>query len=223
LDVNIEVNGNANKYRAKIVNTIKKEVVLPEGYRYEFTGNTRDSREGSSEVLWSLLFAIMLTYMIMASLFENFRDPFIIWFTIPLAFFGALVALWMTGTSLSVIALIGMFMLVGIIVNNGIVLVDYMHLYTKSNEQAASLFNNIIEACKRRLRPILLTALTTICSMIPLSIGLGTGAQIWAPLARAVMGGLFFGSILTLYVVPVFIMGIDKKRRQAITDHLKNS
>lgn len=223
LDVNIEVNGNPAKYRQKIINTITRNVVLPDGYRYEFTGNTRDSRQGSLEILWALLFAVALTYMIMASLFENFRDPFIIWFTIPLAFFGALVGLWITQTALSAIAYIGMFMLVGIIVNNGIVLVDYMHLYTKYNQSSDSLFNNVIEACRRRLRPILLTALTTICSMIPLSLGLGTGAQIWAPLARAVMGGLFFGSILTLYVVPVFVMGISKSRREAIREHLKKT
>jgi HAE1 family hydrophobic/amphiphilic exporter-1 len=219
LDVNIEVDGSANKYREKIIDVIKQEVILPEGYRYEFTGGTRDAQEGTSEILWSLLFAVLLTYMVMASQFENFRDPFIIWFSIPLAFFGALLGLWIFQTALGATAFIGMFMLVGIIVNNGIVLVDYMHLYSENNEQSDSLFNNVIEACKRRLRPILLTALTTICSMIPLSLGIGSGAQIWAPLARAVIGGLFFGSILTLYVVPVFIMGITKKRREAIKAH----
>lgn len=222
LDVNIEVSGNANEYRNKITNIIREQIVLPEGYRYEFTGGTRDAQEGANEVLWSLLFAIMLTYMIMASLFENFRDPLIIWFTIPLAFFGALMGLWIFNTALSATAYIGMFMLVGIIVNNGIVLVDYMHLYTKHHEHSDSLLNNVIEACKRRLRPILLTALTTICSMIPLSLSIGSGAEIWAPLARAVIGGLFFGSILTLFVVPTFIMGASKKRRQAIKDHLQN-
>ncbi|SMO91921.1 efflux RND transporter permease subunit [Fodinibius sediminis] len=221
LDVNIEVDGNPNEFREKLMNVIREQVVLPEGYRYEFTGSTQDSDEGSSEVLWSLLFAILLTYMIMASLFENFLDPFVIWFSIPLAFFGALVGLWAFNTSLSATAFIGMFMLIGIIVNNGIVLVDYMHLYTKYHEHSDSLFNNAIEACKRRLRPILLTALTTICSMVPLAIGIGTGSEIWAPLARAVIGGLFFGSILTLYVVPVFIMGISKERREAIKKHAK--
>ena len=222
LDVNIEVDGSTQKYREKVINVIQEQVVLPEGYRYEFTGGTRDAEEGASETMWSLLFAVLLTYMIMASLFENFRDPFIIWFSIPLAFFGALAGLWIMQTPLSVTAYIGMFMLVGIIVNNGIVLVDYMHLYSKYNEHSDSLFNNVIEACKRRLRPILLTALTTICSMIPLSLGIGTGAEIWAPLARSVIGGLFFGSILTLYVVPVFVMGISKKRREAIKAHKTN-
>jgi HAE1 family hydrophobic/amphiphilic exporter-1 len=222
LDVNIEVAGNQNEYRQEITNIIKQEVILPEGYRYEFTGSTQDADEGSSEILWSLLFAILLTYMIMASLFENFLDPFVIWFAIPLAFFGALVGLWILNTPLSAIAFIGMFMLVGIIVNNGIVLVDYMHLYSKYNEHSDSLLNNVLEACKRRMRPILLTAITTICSMIPLALNIGTGADIWAPLARAVIGGLFFGSILTLYIIPVFIMGISKKRRKAIKEQANN-
>ncbi len=222
LDVNIEVAGNQNEYRQQITDIIKQQIILPEGYRYEFTGSTQDADEGSSEILWSLLFAILLTYMIMASLFENFLDPFVIWFAIPLAFFGALLGLWILNTPLSAIAFIGMFMLVGIIVNNGIVLVDYMHLYSKYNEHSDSLLNNVLEACKRRMRPILLTAITTICSMIPLALNIGTGADIWAPLARAVIGGLFFGSILTLYIIPVFIMGISKKRRKAIKEHTNN-
>lgn len=222
LDVDIEIDGNASEYREKIIDVIKSEVVLPEGYRYEFTGSTRDSEEGSNEVLWALLAAILLTYMIMASLFENFRDPFVIFFTIPLAFFGALAGLFIFDTPIGATAFIGIFMLVGIIVNNGIVLVDYMHLYTKNNQYSNSLFHNVIEACKRRMRPILLTALTTICSMIPLSLGLGTGGEIWAPLARAVIGGLLFGTVLTLYVVPAFVMGLSKKRRKAIKKEAKN-
>lgn len=221
LDVNIEVDGNPNEFREEIISIIQEEVVLPEGYRYEFTGSLQESDEGSNEILWALLFAMLLTYMIMASLFENFVDPFVIWFSIPLAFFGALFGLWIIGTPLSATAFIGMFMLVGIIVNNGIVLVDYMHLYTKYNAQSDSLLNNAIEACTRRLRPILLTAITTICSMVPLSLGIGTGAEIWAPLARAVIGGLLFGSILTLYVIPAFIMGNKKERREAIRRHKK--
>jgi len=223
LDVNIEVDGNANEYREEIINVIRQQVVLPDGYRYEFTGATRDADEGMSEMGWALLAALMLTYMIMASLFENFRDPFVIFFSVPLAFFGAFAGLFLLNTALGATAYIGMFMLVGIIVNNGIVLVDYMHLYTKNNEFSDSLFNNVIEACKRRMRPILLTALTTICSMIPLAIGFGTGSEIWTPLARAVIGGLFFGTILTLFVIPVFVMGISKKRRKAILEHSKKT
>jgi HAE1 family hydrophobic/amphiphilic exporter-1 len=223
LDVSIEIDGNVQEYREQIIDEVKQNVVLPDGYRYEFTGSTREAEEGSNEVFWALLFAIVLTYMIMASLFENFRDPFIIFFTIPLAFFGAYAGLFIFDTPLGATAYIGIFMLVGIIVNNGIVLVDYMHLYTKNNEFSGSLFSNAIEACKRRMRPIILTALTTICSMIPLSLGIGTGAEIWTPLARSVIGGLFFGSVLTLYIIPAFVMGISKERRQSIKDEADKS
>lgn len=219
LDVSIQVDGNINEYRERITDIIRQEVVLPEGYRFEFTGQLSDADQGMSEMNWALLAAIILTYMIMASLFENFRDPFVIFFTIPLAFFGAFAGLFIFNTPIGVTAFIGIFMLVGIIVNNGIVLVDYIHLYTKNNEFSDSLFNNVVEACKRRMRPILLTALTTICSMIPLATGIGTGAEIWSPLARAVIGGLFFGTILTLYVIPLIVMGISKKRRKAILKH----
>ena len=208
LDVNILVSGNLMEFRDKIINNITGNIVLPDGYRYEFTGATRDTREGNSEMNMALIFAVLLMFMIMASLFENFIDPFIIWFSIPLAMFGALAGLYFTGTPLASSAYIGIFMLVGIIVNNGIVLVDYVHLFHKNKEFSTDLFTNAIEACKRRLRPILLTALTTICSMIPLSIGYGTGGDIWAPLARAVIGGLLFGTILTLYIIPAFVLGL---------------
>lgn len=223
LDVNIEVAGNTAEYRNKVIDVVQQEIALPEGYRYEFTGSTSQEEEGTNEVLYSLLFALMLTYMIMASLFENFRDPFIIWFSIPLAFFGALAGLWILSTPIGATAYIGMFMLIGIIVNNGIVLVDYMHIYSRDNRHSDSLFNNVMEACKRRMRPIMLTAITTICSMVPLALGLGTGGEIWAPLARAVIGGLLFGSVLTLYVIPAFVMGISKKRRDTVKAHLSDS
>ena len=225
LDVNISIDGNVMEYRGKIIDLIKANVVLPPGYRYQFTGGSRDTQESNQQMMFALLFAVALMYMIMGSLFENFKDPLIIWFTIPLALFGAYFGLFVTGTPLAATAYIGMFMLVGIIVNNGIVLVDYVHLYLKNkevtpaeHETRESVLDNAIEACKRRLRPILLTALTTICSMIPLSFGFGSGGDIWAPLARSVIGGLFFGTLLTLYVVPAFVMGISKKRRQAINE-----
>ena len=105
-------------------------------------------------------------------------------------------------------------MLVGIIVNNGIVLVDYMHLYTKGMEndllkRDSNLLKHILEACRRRMRPILLTAITTICSMIPLSLEIGSGAETWSPLAKAVIGGLMFGSILTLFITPVLSVSLS--------------
>jgi HAE1 family hydrophobic/amphiphilic exporter-1 len=150
--------------------------------------------------------------------------------------FGALAYLFMIGDPLSTTSQIGIFMLVGIIVNNGIVLVDYMHLYSKGTEydmlnknsvrwqnlfipvffwkekptvKDSELLKQITEACRRRMRPILLTAITTICSMIPLSLELGSGAETWSPLAKAVIGGLLFGSILTLFITPVISVSLS--------------
>jgi HAE1 family hydrophobic/amphiphilic exporter-1 len=216
LDVNINVKGNLQQYRQKILNTVKKNIILPDGYRFSFTGSAHQARQSQNEIKWAFLFSILLAYMIMAALFENFRDPFVIFFVIPLAFFGALVGLFVTHTALTSVAYIGIFILLGIIINNGIVLVDYIHIYTQDDESSDSFVDRVVEASKRRMRPVLLTAITTICSMIPLAIGLGTGASNWVPLGRAVIGGLFFGTFLTLFIIPAFVMGIKKERREAI-------
>ena len=214
LDVNIRVDGDANEYREKIISFIQSEIVLPEGYRYEFTGGTAESAEGFQQFFFALIAAVLLMYMIMASLFENFRDPFVIWLCIFMAAFGALAFLVLLGDPLSTTAQIGMFMLVGIIVNNGIVLVDYIHLNTRGiafdPTRGSEYMTQVIEACRRRMRPILLTAITTICSMIPLSLELGSGAEIWSPLAKAVIGGLLFGAVLTLFITPAISVGFNQ-------------
>lgn len=214
LDVNIQVNGDATEYRELISNFVNNEIIMPEGYRYEFTGATAESMQSAGEFGMALIAAIILMFMIMASLFENFRDPFIIWLCIFMAAFGALLFLTLLGDPLSTTAQIGLFMLVGIVVNNGIVLVDYMHLYTKGQafdaRRNSDYMTNIIEACRRRMRPILLTALTTICSMIPLSLELGSGSEVWSPLAKAVIGGLVFGAILTLFITPSLSVGFNQ-------------
>lgn len=243
LDVSIQFNGDANVYRELITNYMQEEVVMPEGYRYEFTGASQEAQEGSKQFLYAGLAALVLMFMIMASLFENFRDPFVIWLCIFMALFGALAGLTILGTSLSTTGYIGLFMLVGIIVNNGIVLVDYMHLNTKDvendflNEKSVTwrnaflmfflplyplfflwkekptnknslLLEKALEAAKRRMRPILLTAITTVCSMIPLSLELGAGAEIWSPLAKTVIGGLTLGVVFTLFITPAISLGL---------------
>jgi HAE1 family hydrophobic/amphiphilic exporter-1 len=214
LDLNIQVSGSAAEYRPVIVDFLKNEVPLPEGYRYEFTGSSSVFQMESQQFLYAGLGAILLMFMIMASLFENFRDPFVIWLCIPMAAFGALATLMALGDSLTSTANIGLFMLVGIIVNNGIVLVDYMHLNTRGMEfdlsKNSDFLQGILQACKRRMRPILLTALTTICSMVPLSLELGAGAEIWSPLAKSVIGGLSFGVIFTLFITPAISVGLKQ-------------
>ncbi len=214
LDVSIQFDGDATTYRELITNYMTNEVIMPEGYRYEFTGASQEAQEGAKQFLYAGLAALVLMFMIMASLFENFRDPFVIWLCIPMALFGALAGLILLGSPLSTTGNIGLFMLVGIIVNNGIVLVDYMHLRTRGTEfdtaKDSEFMKRILEACKRRMRPILLTAITTICSMIPLSLELGAGAEIWSPLAKTVIGGLTFGVVFTLFITPAISVGLKQ-------------
>ncbi len=214
LDVNIQINGSAAEYREKIVEFLETEIILPDGYRYDFTGATSFFRQDFSQFGWAGAAALVLMFMIMASLFENFRDPFVIWLCIPMALFGALASLMMLGTALSTTAQVGMFMLVGIIVNNGIVLVDYMHIYTRGMtfdlNKNSEFMVGVLEACTRRMRPILLTAITTICSMIPLSLELGAGSEIWSPLAKTVIGGLAFGVLFTLFITPAISVGFKQ-------------
>lgn len=216
LDVSVLVRGDMEEYQGRIQDLLDNEIILPDGYRYEFSGSVWAQQESGGEIIIAILFALILTYMVMASLFENLRDPFIVMFSVPLAFFGSLVFLTITGTSLSVPAYIGIVILIGIVVNNGIVLVDYIHQNTRGATENIDFLDSFLMACKRRMRPILLTAMTTICSMIPLALELGTGSETWSPLARSVIGGLFFAAILTLFVVPSVAVGISRKRRKTV-------
>lgn len=223
LTVNVRNDVNVTEYRQRVQEILTDDIVLPDGYRYDFTGSTQSIDQSQGEMLIAFLFSLLLTYMVMGSLFENLRDPFIIMMTVPLAFFGSLVFLFITSTPLSIPAYIGIVILVGIVVNNGIVLVDYIHLYTGRNSKSdKGYLVSFLQACKRRMRPIILTALTTIFSMIPLALEIGAGAETWSPLARSVIGGLTFATILTLFVVPAIVVGISKQRREWVEKNLHN-
>ncbi|TNE70550.1 efflux RND transporter permease subunit [bacterium] len=218
MDVSIQVKGNPIEYNKKVADMMATQIPIPDGYRYEMTGSSRDAQQSGSELFLALLTALALTYMIMASQFENFIDPLVVMFTIPLAFFGSLVLLFITGTALSIPASIGIVLLIGIVVNNGIVLIDYIHQYTSfsKDDDPEDFFKRFVLAAQRRMRPILLTALTTIFSMVPLALEMGSGSETWSPLARSVIGGLTFSSILSLFMVPVLTMLASKKGRAVI-------
>lgn len=200
VSVNINIsNRNLSSVTADVENVVKG-VVLPTDYRIEIGGTAEDQAESFMYLGIAMLAAILLTYMVMASQFESLLSPFIILFTIPLSLIGVALGLVLTGTTLDVMALVGIIMLVGIVVNNGIVLVDYIN---KLRERGRPLFDAIEEAGRVRMRPVLMTALTTILAMFPLALGLGESGENWAPMARSVMGGLTVATILTLVVVPV--------------------
>lgn len=173
---------------------------LPEGYYFNFEGEQRLMEDAFDSLYLALGLAVVLVYMIMAAQFESLLHPLIIMFTMPQTVTGVLISLVITGRSLSVISLIGIIMLAGIVVNNGIVLVDYVNLLRR---QGLPCREALLEAGPVRLRPILMTTLTTILALFPLALGLGSGAEMQAPLASVVIGGLLFSTLLTLVVIPV--------------------
>lgn len=176
-------------------------VPFPPDVRYEIGGTAEEQQESFFYLGIAILVAIALVYMVMASQFESLLDPFIILFTVPLAFIGVILALIITGTDIGVTVLIGAMLLVGIVVNNGIILIDYINQILSNTD--LKLYDAIIKGSKTRLRPVLMTALTTIFSMVPLALKLGSGAEIWAPMARSVIGGMLVSTFLTLFFVPV--------------------
>jgi HAE1 family hydrophobic/amphiphilic exporter-1 len=183
-------------------------LTLPQEFRWAIGGAAEDQMESFGYLGLALLAAVFLVYMVMASLFESLLNPFIIIFTIPLAFIGVIWGLFLTGTTMTITALIGGMLLVGIVVNNGIVLIDYMNQLREKHDY--ELWKAVMVGGKRRLRPILLTALTTIFSMMPLALELGSGAEIWSPMARAVIGGLTASTFFTLIIIPVLYFTLER-------------
>jgi HAE1 family hydrophobic/amphiphilic exporter-1 len=155
---------------------------------------------------------MVLVYMVMASLFESLRTPFVIFFTIPLGMTGVGIALFATGTVLSVVALIGIVILVGVVVNNSIVLVDHAN---QLRAEGMNRFEAVSEAGRHRVRPILMTTLTTSLAMVPLALEIGSGAESWSPLARVVIGGLLMATLITLFIVPIIYVWLGGKRTRA--------
>ena len=187
-----------------------KNILLPEDTHIEIGGTAQDQQESFFYLGLAILVSIALVYMVMASQFESLLDPFIILFTIPLALIGVVVALFITGTNLSVTVFIGGMLLVGIVVNNGIVLIDYINQLIKKHKMEVK--EAIVIGAKTRLRPVLMTAITTILSMLPLAIELGSSSEIWSPMARAIIGGLIASTFLTLFFVPIMFYVLQRKR-----------
>lgn len=202
------------------INKDVSKITLPSGIAVKMTGAFEEQQESFADMFTLLLLVVMLTYIVMAAQFESFRDPFIIMLSLPFAFTGVFVALWLTGTSLSLIALIGAVMLVGIVVKNGIVLIDYINL---NKERGMSVMRAVVSGGKSRLRPVLMTTITTILGMAPMAIGIGEGSEIWQPMGIAIIGGLTVSTILTLVVIPTIYASLNvrdiKKIRKA---HLKS-
>ncbi len=179
---------------------------LPEGYLIDYEGEFQLMQESFEDLALALLLAIILVYMIMAAQFESLLHPFIIMFALPQTFTGVALALFLTGRSLNVASFIGVIMLSGIVVNNGIVLVDYIN---KLRDLGRDCREAVLEAGPVRLRPIMMTTLTTVLAMFPMALGFGSGAELRAPMATVVIGGLLFSTLITLIVIPVVYTLVD--------------
>ena len=195
------------------INQILNDYPLPDGMSLDLGGTVEDQGDAFSDLLTLFALIVILVYIVMATQFESLMFPFIIMFTIPLAFTGTFLALWVTATPLSIIALIGAIMLVGIVTKNGIVLVDYTNLLV---ERGSSVFEAVVAGGKSRLRPVLMTSFTTILGMLPLALGTGEGSETWQPMGIAVIGGLTCSTLLTLLVVPVlYSVFVNRQIRKA--------
>ena len=182
---------------------------IPEGYSIEMAGEDETINESMSQMMLMLLLAVIFIYLIMVAQFQSLASPFIIMFTIPLAFTGGFIALFLAGMEVGIISMLGFIMLAGLIVNNGIVLIDYIN---QARREGMSKHEAIIDAGKTRVRPILMTVLTTVLAMSTTAVGLGDGSEMMRPMAITIIGGLTYGTVLTLIVIPCIYDAFNREK-----------
>lgn len=207
-----------------VAEDIQKEletIETPAGVMVEISGAYKDMQESFQDIGLLMIVSLILVYLVMASQFESLKMPVIIMFSIPFAFSGVAIILFFTGTKLSLIAAIGAIMLIGIVVKNAIVLVDFINL---TRDRGVELYQAVLISGRSRLRPVLMTSMTTILAMLPLALNPGEGSELWRPMGLAVIGGLVFSTIVTMVIVPVGYVLMarsgerDKKHRDAFRD-----
>jgi HAE1 family hydrophobic/amphiphilic exporter-1 len=191
------------------IQNILKESSVPANVRVDLRGMVLGMRESFSSFGAGFVLSFILLYLILIAQFRSFTDPFLIMLAIPMGFIGVLVILLATGTTLNVMSLMGVLMLIGIADSNSILIVDFAH---RLEEQGLSVKDAVITACRVRLRPILMTSLATIIGMIPMALKMGTGSEQYAPMARAIVGGLTSSVILTVFIVPAAYVLVYGKR-----------
>ncbi|MEX2362164.1 MAG: efflux RND transporter permease subunit, partial [Balneolaceae bacterium] len=200
---------------AEEVQQALREITLPIGTLARIAGQNEEMSDSFESLIFALLLAVFLVYLVMASQFESLLHPFIILFTIPLALVGAILALYLTGTTISIVVFIGLILLAGIVVNNAIVLID---LVNQLRQKGTDKLEAIMEGGKSRFRPIVMTTLTTTLGLLPLAIGFGDGAELRAPMGITVIGGLLVSTLLTLVVIPVMYDIMDRKQYSPSTE-----
>jgi len=192
-----------------------QDLAVPPGFTLKLGGQVEQQQQTFKMLLLASLLAILLVYMVMASQFQSLLDPFIIMFSVPLGFSGVIWALFLTGTTFSTTSFMGVIMMVGIVVSNGVLLVDYInHL----RERGMDLDDAVVLGGRTRLRPILMTTLATVLGLLPMALGIEEGSESNAPLARAVIGGLLVSTLLTLFLIPLLYRFFEKKRSRRKSD-----
>ncbi|MGL4374334.1 MAG: efflux RND transporter permease subunit, partial [Turicibacter sp.] len=207
VSASLETGYNIGKVGQQIEKQLK-DYQAPEGYQIIIGGEQEQINDAISQLLFALLAAILLVYMVMAAQFESLKYPFIILMTVPLAITGGFLALFITKTPISVVSMIGFIILTGVVVNNGIVIIDHIN---QLKESGLPTYDAIIQGAQDRIRPIIMTALTTITALVPMALGIGEGAETMAPMAITTIGGLVYGTLLTLFVVPTIYLAIERK------------
>jgi len=199
ITVSSTVSGTTLDKAVKDINAQLKQIDIPSDITTTIAGSFKDQQESFSDLGALLLIIVLLVFVVMASQFESITYPFIIMFSVPFGISGVVLALWLSGTTFNVMTFVGVIMLVGIVVKNGIVMVDYINL---NRERGFGIIRAVVTGGKSRLRPVLMTSLTAILGMMPLAISRGQGSEMWKPMAVTVIGGLTVSTILTLVVVP---------------------
>jgi len=188
-----------------------KKMVIPSGVYIQMGGSVKDQRDAFRDLALIFMLGILLVYLVMAAQFESYRDPFVIMFSVPFAITGVLWGLFLTGQKLNVPSFIGLVMLVGVVVNNAIVYLDYVLMM---RQKGMDLRRALLEAARVRLRPILMTTTTTLLGMLPMALSRGEGSESWRPLAVAVLGGLTISTLITLVIVPVMYSIFEERVRK---------
>ena len=187
---------------------------IPAGISWELGGSYEDQQDTFKDMIMLLVLMVILVFVIMASQFESLTYPFVIMFSLPFALVGVIFGLWISNTAMGVMGLLGLLMLVGIVVNNGIVLVDYTRLLVG---RGYKILDAAVAAGRSRMRPILMTTLTTVLGMVPMAVGNGVGSEMWNSLGMSVAWGLSFSTLVTLFIIPVLfsMFALNGERRRA--------
>lgn len=206
---------NITHVNSDVQKMIKKEKLIPSGVKVSYGGENEEIMDSMQQMMLMLLVGLILVYLVMVAQFQSLRSPFIVIFTIPLAFTGGMLALLICGQDVSVVSMMGFVMLMGVVVNNAIVLVDCINRFRLEGMDMESA---VIEAGAVRMRPVLMTAITTILGLLPLAIGFGTGAEMMQPVAIVCIGGLLYATLTTLVVIPIMYKIFAKKHMEKIAE-----